>query len=383
MNNKSRMVGIISLITMIISAGPLRAGYYTIKDLEVLEQNRNAKEYLEHAHDIRPSERNDHWKKMTQHMAVVFTSKMIEGRLFNRENFQFIEKINLWPTLTEDEFFQIKREGFHSGYFTQCLKKNEDTVCKLELLTAWASSRKDPDKAVEYLGMFKNLDKKEEALFLSRVLNSNISAFLCKKPVILDLTVKRLINQAALETDAVKFKTWNEEFMNQDCWNQIRPVFDESLMGSSSYHREQSFKVLEARGDLIDIEKSVFLISYILDEPKVGRLFNLAWNELKQIGKNNNYRRRVLARMKNMDPLPGRLFHLIDENKKSILLTQLDRNFPEYLDHYSRTCLDYLEGKKEFPRGNPTPNCQKIFADKVVSPVINQGLKLRYSAIKK
>jgi hypothetical protein len=378
------MVGIISLITMIITSGNLLAGYYTIKDLEVLEQNKNAKEYLEHAHDIRPSERNDHWKQMTQHMAVVFVNKMIEGRLFNKENFQFIEKINLWPTLTSDEFFQIKREAFHSNYFAQCLKKSEKgTICKLELLTAWASSRKDPDKAVEFLTLFKNLDKKEEALFLSRVLNSNVAAFLCRKPVIRELSTRRLINQAAIEVDSTKFKNWSQGFMNNECWNQIRPVFDETLLSSSSYHREQSFKILEARGELTDVERSVFLLSYILDEPKVGRLFNMAWNELKVVGSNHNYRKRVLSKMKSMDPLPGRLFHLLDEKKKKILLTQLNRNFPEYLDYYSRTCLDYLEGKREFPRGNPTPNCQKIFADKIVSPVINQGLKVRFSSLKK
>lgn len=377
------MVGIISLITMIFFLGQVQASYYTIKDLEVLEQNKNAKEFLDHAHDIRPSERNDHWKRMTQHMAVVFVSKMINGRLFNSENFQYIEKINLWPTLTNDEFFQIKRESFLSGYFKQCLGKGKKEVCKLELLTAWASSRKDPDKAVEFLGLFNNLDRKEEALFLSRVLNSTVSAFLCRKPVIKEISVQRLINRAALETDSLKFKSWNEEFMNQDCWNQIKPIFDESLSSSSHYHREQAFKVLEARNELIDIEKSIFLVSYLLDGPKVGRIFNMAWNELKRIGANNNYRRRVLARMKALDPLPGRLFHLIDKKKKEILLSQLNRNFPEYLDYYTRSCLDYLEGKRSFPRGNPTPNCQKIFADKIVSPIINQGLKLRYSSIKK
>jgi hypothetical protein len=378
------MVGIISLIMMIISSGNTLAEYYTIKDLEVLEKNKNAKEYLEHAYDIRPSERNDHWKQMTQHMAVVFVNKSINGRLFTRENFQFIERINLWPSLTNDEFFQIKRESFHSSYFSKCLREKEKvSVCKFELLTAWASSRKDPDKAIEFLKIFKNLDKKEEALFLSQVLNSRVSAFLCRKPVIKELSTKRMINQAAIEVDSEQFKAWNQKFMNTDCWDQIKSIFSENLMSSSSYHREQSFRVLESRGEMTEVEKSAFLVSYILDGPKVGRLFNLAWNELKKIGNNNSYRQRVLSRMRRMDPLPGRFFHLIDPNKKRILLTQLERNFPEYLDYYTKTCLDYLEGKRDFPRGNPTPNCQKIFADKIVSPIINQGLKIRFSSIKK
>ena len=171
--------------------------------------------------------------------------------------------------------------------------------------------------------------------------------------------------------------------MNTDCWDQIKSIFSDNLMSSSSYHREQSFKVLESRGEMTEVEKSAFLVSYILDGPKIGRLFNLAWNELKKIGNDHSYRQRVLSRMRKMDPLPGRFFHLIDPNKKRILLTQLDRNFPEYLDYYTKTCLDYLEGKRDFPTGNPTPNCQKIFADKIVSPIINQGLKIRFSSIKK
>ena len=111
------MVGIISLIMMIISSGNTLAEYYTIKDLEVLEKNKNAKEYLEHAYDIRPLERNDHWKQMTQHMAVVFVNKKINGRLFTRENFQFIERINLWPPLLTMNFSKLKEKAFIRATF--------------------------------------------------------------------------------------------------------------------------------------------------------------------------------------------------------------------------------------------------------------------------
>ena len=55
---------------------------------------------------------------------------------------------------------------------------------------------------------------------------------------------------------------------------------------------------------------------------------------------------------------------------------------PEYLDYYARTCLEYLEGKKVFPRGNPTLHCKELFKEAKGTPWIDPGLQARYLKFK-
>ncbi|MCO4794837.1 MAG: hypothetical protein KC493_14050 [Bacteriovoracaceae bacterium] len=386
MRRKSRMVSILFLIALsaISPFSNSNAGIYTIQDLEALEKSLSAQEYLEHALDIRPSLRDDHWKQMTQHMGVVLAKQLINGKITGRDKFLFIEKINIWPVLKNDEFFQIKREEFLKSYFKNCLSDpSNQKVCKMELLTSWVSSRKDPDRAVEYLGLFQNLTSEEEKMFLTLITNSKVSAFLCRKKIVKSKLVDHFSKKAALEDNPKILKNWIEGYLNEDCWNQVKYVFEETLMSNKVYQKEQAFKILNAKREISKVDRSVFLVSYILNVPNVGRIFNMAWNELNKLGPSHNYRKRVLSKLRTLDPLPGKLFHIINSKKKEVLLDRLNKNFPEYLDHYTKTCLDYLEGLTHFPRGNPTPNCQKLFNDKLVMPVINQGLKIRFSGLRK
>lgn len=213
--------------------------------------------------------------------------------------------------------------------------------------------------------------------------NSDVSAFLCRKDIVKKTIVRQMIEVAGIKSNPAHLANELDKMMNKDCWSQVRNEFEYSLVNGKYDLKIISYKILEAKNGLNEADRSMFLISYLLEVPRVGRIFNQAWNELKKLGNDFSYRKRTLSKLKMQDPLPGRLFHINDTQKKKVLLREINKNFPEYLDYYTKTCLDYLDGSTLFPKGNPTPNCQLIFKDELVAPIINQGLKIRFSGLKK
>ncbi|RPJ79307.1 MAG: hypothetical protein EHM20_01770, partial [Alphaproteobacteria bacterium] len=66
-----------------INLGHSAEVYYDLKDLEVLEREKNFEEFLLHVNDIRPSERGKHWKEMFQGMAMGMVDYKIKTRDFS------------------------------------------------------------------------------------------------------------------------------------------------------------------------------------------------------------------------------------------------------------------------------------------------------------
>ncbi|MCO4754768.1 MAG: hypothetical protein KC478_09800, partial [Bacteriovoracaceae bacterium] len=65
-------MGKLWMILSLFICTSLSATLYDIKDLEVLESNKSYREFLDHALDIRPSDRKKQWTEMVNNMAVGF-----------------------------------------------------------------------------------------------------------------------------------------------------------------------------------------------------------------------------------------------------------------------------------------------------------------------
>ena len=95
--------------------------------------------------------------------------------------------------------------------------------------------------------------------------------------------------------------------------------------------------------------------------PSPGELFEKSWKKLSEIGKDFRLRDKLIADFKKMDPLPGQIFKYSNEKRSLVIIKALLINFPEYIDLYSKTCLQYFEGTQNFPNGNPTIECVDWF----------------------
>ena len=114
---------------------------------------------------------------------------------------------------------------------------------------------------------------------------------------------------------------------------------------------------------MLSLDKTLFAkervyihLYYLLFGPSASPLYDNALNTLLSLSLNENLRQELLQQFLQIDPLAGKVFSLNTPQSLEVLL-RFTRNFPEYLDSYAQTCLDFLSGYKKFPAGNPTPHC--------------------------
>ena len=88
-------------IIFLISSSILARPYYDLKDLEVLTIQKNYLEFLNHAHDIRPSKRGKKWKDMVQKMALGYINQLLNFKSFEQKNFDFVERLNSWSSFKD------------------------------------------------------------------------------------------------------------------------------------------------------------------------------------------------------------------------------------------------------------------------------------------
>ncbi len=376
---------IFSLFFLISSLQVFGVEKYTIQDLEQLQVNKNFSEFLAHAHDIRPSERNKHWKEMLQTMAVGQLDFLLTKRIFNKKSFKLIEAAALWPELLEDEFFQVKRNRFAQFYLENCFEKREDKAsCKNDLLNFWNASNQNPDLAMSLANVLSTFtEEKEFWSFYQKVAKSNSEEFYCPKPQV----KKSILTHLRKNLSSVEEKKYVKKFIDDNlgatCWNSILPDLKSLLFSKSFTLRDFSYKVLSSKEALTQIELDSFLAYYILTNPIKGDTFNLSWALVEKVGDNYARRMNVLKELKKIDPLPGEVFSSTDVQKREAIINLFANNFPEYIDYYAKTCVNFLKGIGDFPRGNPTLYCNELYGASKSKRWISQPLKIQYSSLKK
>ena len=161
----------------------------------------------------------------------------------------------------------------------------------------------------------------------------------------------------------LKIQKQTQALLGPSCQKGLIPMLKKELVNEKLLHQAIFYRVLIAWKGLTRQESDFFYTIYLLRGPVVGDIFNRAWNALSSLGQNFERRKELLGRLQKQDPLEGKVFASKDQKLQRVIRRHFSQNFPEYIEYYGKTCLAYLEGKKVFPRGNPTLECDDFFEE--------------------
>lgn len=353
----------------------LQAALYDIKDLEVLESSKSYKEFLDHAKDIRPSSRDKHWSEMVSNMATSYLKDLSSKKAYQKENFDYVQALSHWSELKTDSYFQHKRLEYSVDYLQKCMGKH----CTTDLTSFWNTARQSGDLAKKLALILKELDPAASlSSFMKVIGHDDYALYHCKKPWIQSEIFKFITEPIRMKEEA-KVKETLQAYVGRECWKSLRPIVHAALLRGPGLKQDYAFTLLNTMEKLAIEWSDFYYVSYFLGGPIPGKTLNEAWRTVKELGQNYSRRSSVLKKLSQLDPLPGKLFSLIDTDKRKTFVSYLKKNFPEYISHYSKTCLSYLGGEVDFINGNPTPDCDNL-AD---GGFFEDRIKTKYSALKK
>ena len=375
------MINALAIIfTILLCAKASAVQIYTMKDLNVLYEQKAYKEYLAHALDIRPSLRNKKWRELTTKMASDYVSSLINKGVSTYNGFKYIENLTNIPILKKDDFFQLKRTQYAYSYFKSCTKE----TCRKEFKEFWRTAKHYPDYDFKFYELFRLKDSRTTNYILPYFTKSSGSEFYCKKGHVVNDLVRILETELRL-TRIGKSKEVILKFADKDCISSLSKQITESLLSlkKSNMKKITLYKILKSNNLISNSDEDLFFATYILQGPIVGEVFNLAWNRIIKVSQTYKRREKLLRRMLSMDPLPGEVFAHPDTSKRDTLIKFFHRNFPEYLEGYVKTCINYYSGAVEHPYGNPTIHCDSLMKATKKRPWIQDHLKIKYSGSKK
>jgi hypothetical protein len=228
----------------------------------------------------------------------------------------------------------------------------------------WHQGTFSPDMGLTLGQMLQTMDPKFTMPFwhyYSAAVKTEQSEFYCKrtyvKRAILAHLNKMFMGSTLSKIDDKKIKN----LLSSDCWKIMAPTLVTGLKSKDYNIKKLSYIALSSYRPLKKIEQDIFATHFLLDGPVVGELFNNAWKIMEEMGQDYKRRKEVLSLLKKSPILPDELFRSYRPKKKKILVNFIADYFPEYIEYYAKTCLDYLEGKKSFSKGNPTAGCHDLF----------------------
>ena len=363
---------------------------YSLEDLEILAKQKSYWEFLQHARDIRPGQRNKHWRELVQEMATQFIEFNLRSQSFGPDNYTLLRQIARWPVLRDDEFFQVKYNNYMLRYLNHCFKndKLEDCITKIEQF--WHLSNKDPETGYQFVQLIQKSSSQSSVWnLLKDIVTHPMSDFYCQRPLVATQLKQKILTdfgpfitpkktKSVLNDSQIRKRLGN--FMHEKCWQSLLSSLKQSLFSEIPRHQMILHKILSAKKALNSSENDLFYALYLLQGPLIGEAFNQSWNALVHIGQNFERKMALLKALQKRDPLEGKIFASFDHNLKKTVVRHFAKHFPEYLDLYAKTCLDYREGRKTFHHGNPTIECPEFFKISQGTAWISQKLHLRFSS---
>lgn len=379
------------------------ANLYSLKDLQVLEQEKNFEEFLMHVNDIRPSERQKLWKDMYQSMAIELVDYKLRTKDFSLDAYKQIEGVGRSSALFNDEFFQLKRSIYAKTFFTECYRQaseKKDTqktngikVCDSELNSFWYFSKKDADIGLEFA---KLIDRYPSTLknwpFYQRAINDSIANLYCEKPDIQRAVLKKLTEESFDSEFDGNYKNLIKRFVPDKCFQKIIPSLRLGLQSTitNGLEKEMAMNLLTASGKLTKEEEDLYAVLYMLDGPVVGDKMNLAWKKIEDLSTQYTKRLKILAQIKSLPLIPDKIFKDASLPRNKAIINLFAKNFPEYLNFYGESCVRYLENKNEFT-GNIASSLQCNEFLKTASALkesentewVNDSVQRQYSGLKR
>jgi len=363
---------------------------YNLADLEVLKSGKSYEEFFEHAHDIIPSERNEYWREMVSSMALDYLDEKRSTNQYDTKSFKRITEIGLWPELKRDEFVQIKRNSYSLSYFKSCFTLHEKQSCHQQMRKFWTTAKQDLETsyqmaALDY-GLFPTAAGSSAYVYIDKILHQEDDQFYCHRPIIQSIFLSHLRNQSLQTIAKAQRKIIMDQLLSKSCWKKMVGVLKKALDHDSPLSARSLFFALNLNDELDKVEYHEWMLRYFLQAPLPSELLNLSWNSLSKLSNDYVLREKVLKKLEQRDPLPGDIFSRLASNRSQSLVQHLQESFPEYIKLYALTCLNYLEGKGDYPFGNPTPKCHEFFrstakATKRIHDLLTPSWRLRYGAL--
>lgn len=371
------------LTTLLLLSPSLGIGEtYNLEDLRALSREGAYEEFLNHAMDVRPSQRLDEWKKMVVDMAALYTSQLTKQKSVDKDDFQKIETIYSWPVLRTDDVFRTRRHELGIRFLGQCL--DENPPCWETVRTFWEQDKSNPEtayKLAELVEKGKNppFSKWE---FLTFAVKSNLSEFYCKKSFvqkeIWDELEKIYVNLDQ-KTDFLKKI---DELLHPDCLPSVNELARNKMLSpDKTSDRELAFQVLKAQFKATTAVEDLFYTIYLLEKPSQGELFNYSWNRVKLLKNLPQRRDAVIEAFKKLDPIPDEILASLDETKVRAIFNLFKENFPELIDYYFNQCKAYYSGKTTFTNGNPTLQCKKFVESPRGEALLDRDTLLEFKTI--
>jgi hypothetical protein len=356
---------------------------YSLADLEALAQEGNYEEFLKHARDVRPSERQDTWKSMVSRMALGLGQEILGRSEVSTRHFQQMEELYRWPVLRSDSTFRLRRSEIGLRYLGNCMKN--EPPCWQQLKLFWESDKSDSDTAVKLAELTLGAPRSPLPIwtFLEAAVQTPLSEFYCKKDFVIAAVWSKLEIDYVQAAPEGNFLNKIDQTVHPDCLPALNRAAHQRLHAPQTpIDRELAFQILKAQGKTGQTMEDFFHVVYLLERPSKGELFNYAWNRLAQLGKSGQRREEVLKALKKLDPLPDELLASLDELKKKVVFYHFKANFPEYIDYYFDQCLKFYGGKEIFPKGNPTIHCQQLIDTGLGATLLDDFKIQQYQAVK-
>ena len=336
------------VILLIVASHLVLAQGYSIADLEVLDQQNRFQEFFNHIYDPKPTTRGKAWRELYISMLDKFFQRLNEASDIKLDQWRLFEKLAQEKIIQSDEFLVQKRNTTLLKY----IKTFEDPKVRL-------------NKATD---LFKNLGSpKELGVLFAAEFKASVDGYIFLKPMAQDSFGEFYCGKGA-HYELLKLKIKNEFAykkisLHRDCQaafiKTLKKEMDSKILVSDFWKLEY----LHRKKSLSAKEKANYHLSKMLN----ARSFDdINWKDslsvLKNLKKNQKLREEILDIIKRHDPLPDKIFMAAEKRDRKIaFLRMLRDHYPEYIDYYSKECLAYYKGSKNFPSGNPTPYCKAYF----------------------
>jgi hypothetical protein len=376
---------------------------YTLKDLSVLEHEKNFEEFLTHVNDIRPSERLKLWKDMYQSMAIEMVDYKLKTRDFSINTYKHIESIARSSAMNEDAFFQLKRSMYAKKFLSECYKQAVEKAnpgkfefvktCDAELSSFWYFSKKDPDIGLELAKMVELYPSSVKTWpFYQTAVNDSINSLYCEKPDVQRAIITKLTQESFDKDFDGNYKNLIKRFIPEKCFVKVVAPLRLALQSTitSGLDKEMAMNLLSAKGLLTKDEEDLYAILYLLDGPVVGDKMNMAWKKVENLSSQFDKRQKLLNEIKKLPLIPDKIFAdaILPRNKAIINL--FAKNFPEYLNFYGESCVSYLENKSD-TAGNIASSTQcneflkaaRIVKKNENTEWVSDSIDMKYSSLRK
>ena len=192
---------------------------------------------------------------------------------------------------------------------------------------------------------------------ITPVLKSELSSDYCKEDSIQKLIFPQVFQIAEnFEESKKEFDVEVSKIMNLSCWKAFQAGVRENLHGPNY---KKYFPIMKFDRNFPESDKQFARMRYLLDGPEKSEQLNQSFNALLELAKDDEKRTAIVKKFKKFTHLPDETLSMKTKQLNSLSLS-LIRYFPEYFDHYTAVCVQYLEGKS-FPKGNPTKHCKQFY----------------------